>query len=405
MHPMRLITALLLIMLLAACGAENTPDPTTPPTVLGPNDRVLTPLPPAPSWRQPAEAITRDNVAQAELLGRLDTFGTPSTLFSFDFSPDGTSLLALDNERIVGWDLITGQRTITTTRDGEASIYYAPDKTEFYATDTNGLVGIYGEDGAYINDFLAHPEFNGETAYYDGGESGLLALGGLDGTVKVWDMAERRSLVTFEAHELGVNELAFSTDGTLLATAFDDEVKIWDWRARTLLSTLDTNNVVVRRMTFSPDNRRLALGTSRYIALWTVPDGVFVASTPLQTGLVDVLMYAPDGRYIIAGGDSPDMLVIQAETGEVAARLPGIGGNVASAAFSPDGELLLAAVLDGPVTLWDMTQITDETVQRATLDVGTDRVLDVAFTTDGFLMLFFDAIGPVYVWGIPEAGA
>jgi WD40 repeat protein len=126
----------------------------------------------------------------------------------------------------------------------------------------------------------------------------------------------------------------------------------------------------------------------------------------LQTGRggsSDVLMYSPDGQYLVNGGGIPDMMIWNAETGDFVALLPGVGADRTSATFSPDGDFLLASVLDGPTTLWDMRNIGDTTVVRANLEVGTRRVLDVDWTDDGYVMLFFDAVGPIYVWGVPTA--
>jgi len=63
--------------------------------------------------------------------------------------------------------------------------------------------------------------------------------------------------------------------------------------------------------------------------------------------------------------------------------------------------MLLTSKFEGATVLWDMTQITDETVVRANLNPETERVVFVDWSPDGFAMLFFDASGVVYVWGLP----
>ena len=49
------------------------------------------------------------------------------------------------------------------------------------------------------------------------------------GQVKVWQLPERRQLVTIEGHNDTVQALAFSPDGKTLATAsYDKDIKLWD---------------------------------------------------------------------------------------------------------------------------------------------------------------------------------
>lgn len=394
---------ILAVLFLAGCTGGSA-RPSEPTGIPGPNNVVFTPIPAAPAWRQPAEVMTRDNVSRIALLGRLDLPGTPSTLFSYALSPDSTRLAALSSENLIAWDLITGQRLYSAGRQGASFVFYSPDKTELYTVDPQGFTMVYDADrGSKKSDFQGHTDFGGAVAYYE--DAGWLALGGFDGTVKVWDTFERTSLVTFDAHPRDVNMLAFSPDGSLLATASTDGiVKLWNWRERTLRAELDHNRAITRRMAFSPGGERLAVGTDQYISLWSVPDGVFLFSLQSgQGGASDVLLMSPNGSYLVNGGGTPDMNVWDAATGDLIALLPDLGGEPVSADFSPDGTLLLASELDNRVTLWDMTNITDETVVRADLDIGTNRVLYVEWTDDGFLMLFFDAAGPVYVWGIPPA--
>lgn len=394
----------LLLLLLAACAGVGVTNPTPLPADDGQSREGVTPtpMPSAPAWREPVTVITRDNVAQIELLGRLDQLGTTSTLFSHALSPDSTRLAALSNTNLIAWDLITGQRLYSVARQGTSYLFYSPDKVELYLLDGEGRVLVMdAETGTLKTEFQGHPAFNEAHTYNV--DLGLLALGGADGTIKVWDALERRSLVTFEAHPGEVARMVFSPDGELLATTdLSGEVRLWNWRERTLVNSLDNQGARIIRMAFTPDGEQLAVGADSFINLWRVTDGEYRYTLQSDSGAVsDVLLYSPDGRFLVNGGTIPDMNVWDATTGDFLALLPELGGEPVSASFSPDGELLLASELDGRVTLWDMTNITSETVVRADLNVGTDRVLEVQWTPDGFLMLFFDAIGPVYVWGVP----
>jgi WD domain, G-beta repeat len=66
----------------------------------------------------------------------------------------------------------------------------------------------------------------------------LLASGGVDSTVILWDVATHQSIDRLEGHTAAVNSVAFSPDGTMLASGSADRtIILWDishesWRTR-----------------------------------------------------------------------------------------------------------------------------------------------------------------------------
>jgi len=406
-----------LLVVLTACASggdapERTPLPTstpapTRPVVTGPDGIQMTAMPPPPAFREASAVLSVDTVASAQLIGRLDPPGEPSSIFAHTFSPDGTQLAALDSNRMMMWDLITGERIFDANRQDMAFYYFSPDKEEINGIDLSGLVRVYETRNAQaLESYTGHPAFTGAHAFDDLG--GLLALGGRDGTVKVWDTLERVSLLTFDAHSLSINVMAFSPDRRLLATGAEDgTIRIWDWRTRTQLGEIDLAGLSLVDLAFDPDNTRLAVATSENISLWAVtgvdePDFEYTLLTGLG-GTTDVLTFSPDGRFLVNGGNVPAMNVWDGDTGELLALLPNVGGDRVSATFAPESNLLLTAVLDGAVQLWNLDQIDREagTIAGASLNVPSNRIIDVAWSPDAFQMFFFDASGPVFVWGVP----
>jgi WD40 repeat protein len=384
---------ILCLLFLAACAPPEA-------NPLGDHDSVMPTVPPPP-WVEPAETVSLENVSRIAYLGRLDTTGTPSTVFAYAVSPDATRLAGLNNDQLLAWDLVSGTLLFGTSRAEAIQVYYSPDKTEIYTIDTEGLVNVYEtEQGIITNNFSGHPQYNGVAAFY--GDDGWLAMGGLSGEVKVWDPLERASLVTFQAQQLQVTALAFSQDGNWLASAGDDStVTVWDWRNRQAVATFNNEDVSASRLAFSPDGSQLAVGTEDTVRLWSIADGTLIQTLNTGSGgITDVLTYSPDGQYLINGGAIPQLTLWDPQTGEQVAQLPDVGGDRTSASFSPDGTILATSVLGGTVTLWNMTQITSATVNRADLPLDTRQILYVQWTSDSRLLTIFDALGPIYVWGV-----
>jgi WD40 repeat protein len=55
----------------------------------------------------------------------------------------------------------------------------------------------------------------------------LLATASEDKTARLWDVATGAPVRAFTGHDLAVEDVAFSPDGTLLATASFKTVRLW----------------------------------------------------------------------------------------------------------------------------------------------------------------------------------
>lgn len=393
-----IINAILLSFVwLAACQPANQTPTLSPPGTFEPQSRdVPTAIPPI--WAQSSEQITLANAPRLAYLGRLDAKDLPSTVFAYAFSPDGTRLAGLNNEQLIAWNLVSGALIFNTARDDTTQVYYAVDKSEIYAIHPEGQIVIHDADTGRVKDTLtAKDRYNGKAAYDP--NNGWLALGGLDGQIKVWDVAARQSLVTLEAHKLQVTALAFSSDGERLASGSDDQtVKIWDWQQRQALAEI---KAAIQQVAFAPDNNQIAIGETTQITLWKADDGTpqFTLNTGPRAS-ADVLIYSPDSQFVVNGGSIPTLTVWDTQTGKLVNTLPGAGGDVNSVAFSQNGEMLVTAVLGGTVSLWDVSTMRDETLKRADLNVPSRQILYADWSPDGFLLTLFDAPGPIQVWGV-----
>ncbi|MFO7566389.1 MAG: hypothetical protein R6X02_27350, partial [Enhygromyxa sp.] len=92
-----------------------------------------------------------------------------------------------------------------------------------------------------------------------------------DNTVRVWDAHDGTLVSTLQGHEHGVSGVAWSPDGTRLASSsWDNTVRVWDAHDGTLVSTLQGHEHGVSGVAWSPDGTRLA-SCSDAIGLW-LPD-------------------------------------------------------------------------------------------------------------------------------------
>jgi WD40 repeat protein/transcriptional regulator with XRE-family HTH domain len=248
----------------------------------------------------------------------------------------------------------------------------------------------------------------------------LLASAGGDGVVRLWHPATGQAVgpPLFADTRKVVNAVAFSPQGRLLATGDGDgTVRLWNpvtGRLVRVLRAAASTLGGVRAVAFSPDGTLLASasGDGR-VRLWHPATGQ-PAGAPIHASArygVSGVAFSPDGTLLASVGGDGRVRLWHPATGQPAG--PAIhassaqAGGVLGVAFSPDGALLASAGGDGAVRLWHPAtgQPAGPAIHAASAQVG---VLGVAFSPDGALLASAGGDGRVRLWhpatGQPAGG-
>ena len=105
-------------------------------------------------------------------------------------------------------------------------------------------------------------------------DSRLLATGGMDTTVRLWDLSTKEQVRCLEGHIRKAERLAFSPDGSRLASAgnYDHTIRIWDVQSGRESLVISAHTSAVRSVAFSPDGRLLSSADESVGAVWpTLP--------------------------------------------------------------------------------------------------------------------------------------
>jgi len=203
------------------------------------------------------------------------------------------------------------------------------------------------------------------------------------GEIKLWEVATGREVRTISDHsDLSlVLSVAFSPDGQLLASSFGNNIKLWEVssgrEARTLKDTVWVNSVA-----FSPDGKLLASG-SLTISLWEVATGRQAKVLLFRsTAFVNSVAFSPDDKLLASGSDDKTIKLWDVTIGFEIRTIKGHTEGVNSVAFSPDGRLLASGSADNTIKLWEVATGTEV----RTLTGHTSRVTSVAFSPNGRLL-------------------
>jgi WD40 repeat protein len=208
----------------------------------------------------------------------------------------------------------------------------------------------------------------------------LAASGGMDATVRLWNLRTQAAVATIPAHGNVVWSVGFTPDGQRVVSAGSDgKVRFWTRDGRPAEAPFDGLNAAL-----SADGNRLATSMSAPFRYYPAAQGVQVWDWRARRLLFETnlalrrVALSADGRWLAAGGERTGIHLWNMDSG-AAIRLPSIDSPW-SIAFSPDGTRLAASGFNLGARVWELGR-----PDAAPIALGRHRykVWAVAFSPDG----------------------
>jgi eukaryotic-like serine/threonine-protein kinase len=292
--------------------------------------------------------------------GRIDSrlVGNLEHIEDLAFSPDGLRVATVDGRHLRCWEAATGRPVWRREASGTRSVAWS--------------------------------------------RLGVVATGGDDHHVRLFDAATGKETALLKGHSDKVTMVRFFPDGKRLASCgFDAMIRIWDVAARReatppiehLVPTYNEKKadlkIPVLSVAVSPDGRELAAGLPLgNLIVWKLEnpesprrmDVTWPARySAWAAGQAPQIAYSPDGSQLGTAGPGGVFRVLHRGTREPVFALNGRGVAPSAAVWAADGKALAAVTDANEVTLWNPVTWQGRRIFGGPLAV----VCALAFSSDG----------------------
>ena len=374
-------------------------------------DCLETVVPAASTHMKPAVPVKRTGESTSQIL-TLRGHRTP--VRAMEFSPDSQLLACICeyDESVRLWDVKTGsvrhelKHHIVERQGWPLWTAFGSDGQTLVTVDSRRIIRIWDAHSGGL--YLIFDKWWDVTSHFTlSTDTCLLARRNRKRpNVYLYRMDTGDLIHTLEGHGVGVANVAFNSDGSLLA-GVDGNLRVlyvWSTETGTLVRVLRSNQIFFD-VAISPDGRTVAGYGPVSIQLWDVDTGTPLASVMEPDNYeIDSLWFSDDGRTLVSfvdqlrNGQVVDTVIRlrDADNDTLPSRSTiHCVGDTMTMAIGRNGILACGGSGTDKVTLWDLGM-----GNRIHTLVGQDwkGIHSVQFSLDGQRLACGDGHGAVHLW-------
>ena len=319
--------------------------------------------------------------------------GTDSAdLYDVKFSPDGQLIVAASGRisRETLEVIQTGRGVSTWSRTKPV----AGGQLNVWDAATGDRLRILDGHGGHITSLA----FSSDGTW--------VASASVDNTIVLWNMQNGKSIATLRGHDKAISKVVFHPDGRCIS-ASNEEGTIKFWNASSGAELLNIHEEGLQAIALSPDGRQLAVVSDK-LRLRDARNGQVVVTLRDSPQRATSIAFSPDGQAVAISDREGRILLLEVATGHLTLSLLAHVAQVNSVCFSPDGRHLASAGSDGLVKIFHVKNGREFLVLRGHGLQGhglrgSQEVRSVAFSPDGARIVSGDAGGGVLVWDASQS--
>lgn len=294
------------------------------------------------------------------------------------FSPDGRLLACAVDKTIHIWNQRTGHERILMNNSLVTSIFFSLDGkylASAHRSQTSLAQGcILSEDEGRSAVQLFDTEtweriktfqgdkFGGTFAVGISPDSRMVASGGADQVVRLYNVETGTCIDALHWHSSWVYSLDFSPDGNYIASVGEDESEVVLWNLKTgNVSVLTGHSETVHSVAFTPNGRYLVSGSDdETIRIWDFSSNFACTILEGNCSSVWAIACSPDSNTLISGGrdhgpSGRDVIhVWDISQQKCVGVLYGHSSLISSLSFSPNGRTIASGSFDSTMRTWNV---------------------------------------------------